>query len=313
MNATIRNLTILVAILMAVTLYALGKPCPGAEATKSPYRHLVILGDPHLPGKHLAQKEQVRATINSWRDVDMVIAVGDICDEYGTKAEYAAARAFFARLNKPLAVVAGNHDYLYETPSWPGGGGYKHATRAIQEEKLQLFRQTFGLPVHHYSRTIGGYHLLFLSTDHESFTTGMSDEQTSWLRTELERHPRTPTIIVFHGPLQGTQYAFKRYINRPHAVAQPEEAIHALLLANPQVFLWVSGHTHTPPTEESYASPVNVYAGQVTNIHNTDMKREAIWTNSLFLYPDKVVVRTFNHQQGAWHPELERAIAVPKL
>ena len=85
-----------------------------------------------------------------------------------------------------------------------------------------------------------------------------------------------------------------------------------LITANPQVFLWVSGHTHTPPTEESYASPINIYAGQVTNIHNTDMKRETIWTNSLFLYPDKVVVRTFNHQEKAWHPELERTILPPK-
>ena len=308
---TIRRSIFLAALALVVVLYACGQPCP--EVAEKSYHHLVILGDPHLPGQHLAHKESVRKTINSWKDVDLVIAVGDICAEYGTEAEYAAARTFFAKLDKPLAAVAGNHDVIYETPSWPGGGGYLGASSATREAKLKLFRETFGLAEHFYSRMIGGYLLIFLSTDHESFATGMSEPQLGWLRAELARHPATPTIIVFHGPLQGTQHAFKQYINRPHAIAQPAETIHALITANPQVFLWVSGHTHTPPTEESYASPINIYAGQVTNIHNTDMKRETIWTNSLYLYPDKVVARTFNHQEKAWHPELERTILPPKL
>ena len=289
---------------------ALGQPCP---ETKREFHHLVILGDPHLPGKHLAHKEQMRKTINGWRDVDLVIAVGDICDEYGTPEEYRAVRSFFARLNHPLAVVAGNHDYLYETPTWAGGGGYKPATRAAQEAKLALFRTTFHVPQYYSSKRIGNYLLLFLSTDHESFNTGIGEAQMAWLRDELASNPRTPTIIVFHGPLHGTQLPFKRYINRPHAVAQPMEAIHALITANPQIFLWISGHTHTPPNEESFASPINLYANQVTNIHNTDMKRETIWTNSVLLYPHKVVIKTFNHQEGRWHPELERSILPPKL
>jgi 3',5'-cyclic AMP phosphodiesterase CpdA len=311
-NQTTRRSILLGAIaLIAALLTACGPPCP--EALPRAYRQIVILGDPHLPGQHLAQKKEVRATINGWHDVDLVVAVGDICDEYGTAEEYKAARAFFARLNKPLAIVTGNHDVLYETPSWPGGGGYHPATHTTREAKLRLFRRTFHLPVHYSSRMVGGYLLVLLSTDHEHFATGIREEQLDWLRTELTSHPRTPTIIVFHGPLQGTQYAFKRYINRPHSVAQPVDAIHALLTANPQIFLWVSGHTHTPPTEESYASPINVYADQVTNIHNTDMKRETIWTNSLLLYPDRVVVRTFNHRQRAWQPELERTIQLPRL
>lgn len=306
---TVRRSIFLVAIALVVTLSACGKP--SLESAAKPYHHLVVLGDPHLPGQHLAQKEGVRDTINSWQDVDLVIAVGDICAEYGTDAEYAAARAFFAKLDKPLAAVAGNHDYIYATPSSPGGG-YMPGSAASQEAKLKLFRETFGLAEHYYSRVVGGYLLIFLSTDHESFATGMSEPQLAWLRAELNRHPSTPTIIVFHGPLLGTQHNFKRYINRPHSIAQPAETIHAIITGNPQVFLWIAGHTHTPPTEESYASPINIYADQVTSIHNTDMKREIIWTNSLFLYPDKVVVRTFNHQERAWHPELERTVTPRK-
>lgn len=80
-------------------------------------------------------------------------------------------------------------------------------------------------------------------------------------------------------------------------------------MQNSQVFLWVSGHTHTPPREESFAAPINIYANRVTNIHNTDMNRETIWTNSLFLYPDKVVVKTYQHKTGIWLPEFERTLS----
>jgi len=35
--------------------------------------HLVILGDPHLPGKNVTEKEKVIKTINSWEDVDILL------------------------------------------------------------------------------------------------------------------------------------------------------------------------------------------------------------------------------------------------
>jgi predicted phosphodiesterase len=297
------------ALALAVVLWACGHEAP--EAAGRGYHHLVILGDPHLPGRNLAQKEAVLETINSWPDVDMVIAVGDICADYGTNEEYAAVGAFFKKLRKPLSAVAGNHDYIYETPA-AGGSGYAAGSRASQLAKLQTFRQTFGLASHYYSKRAGGYLLIFLSTDHESFATGIAEPQLDWLRAELARHAKTPTIIVFHGPLIGTQRSFKHYVNRAHAIAQPESAIHSLLIDNPQVFLWVSGHTHTPPTEESYASPLNLYAGKVTNIHNTDMKGGTLWTNSLFLYPDRVEVKTFNHQEKIWVPQWDRTIHPPR-
>lgn len=47
------------------------------------------------------------------------------------------------------------------------------------------------------------------------------------------------------------------------------------------------------------------------NIHCTDMQdRNVVWTNSLFLYPDRVVVKTYDHGKGAWMRKLEREIFV---
>lgn len=272
--------------------------------------HLVILGDPHLPGRDVAKKEKALQTINSWSDVEMVIAVGDICADFGTDAEFSFAKSFFGKLHAPFFAITGNHDYFYADPEVSGGqlidGG-----REVQERKLANFRSTFDLAKHYYSKYVGDYLLIFLSADHQSFLSGLSEAQLAWFRAELATHAKTPTIVFFHGPLNKTLRNYRHWINTPGFVAQPVEEIDKILKDNRQVFMWVSGHTHTPPSEESYASAINLYDGHVTNIHNKDMNRSLIWTNSLYLYEDKVVVKTYSHEENGWMPNLERTIETP--
>jgi Icc protein len=280
-----------------------------ADAADKPYQHLVILGDLHLPGKNMEAKEDVIRTINSWGDVDMVMAVGDICEDRGTEDEYAAVKKFFEKLNKPLFPIAGNHDYIYSSSLSPQGRR-ERGDEASRETKLRRFRETFGLPSIYYSKKIDGYLLVFLSPDGSNHLAEISGQQLDWLGAELNKSKDTPAIIFFHAPLIGTLRDYNSNANKPDYIAQPHEKIHEMLMQNPQVFLWVSGHTHTSPKEESFASPINVYANRVTNIHNTDMNRETIWTNSLFLYPGKIVVKTYQHKTGSWLPDLERTISL---
>ena len=296
--------------LLLLLLIAVSGCGRGGDLEPEQPHHLVILGDPHLPGRDVAKKERALQTINSWSDVEMVIAVGDICADLGTDAEYAFAKNFFARLHAPFFAIAGNHDYFYADPE-VGGGQLVSGSRDSQEKKLATFRQTFGLERHYYSKYVGDYLLVFLSADRHDFLSGLSEEQMTWLRAELEANAKTPTIIIFHGPLDKTLRNYRHWINAPDFVAQPVEEIHTILKENRQVFLWVSGHTHTPPSEESYASAINLYDGHVTNIHNKDMNRTAIWTNSLFLYEDRVVVKTYSHEEDGWMPGLERTIETP--
>jgi hypothetical protein len=128
------------------------------------------------------------------------------------------------------------------------------------------------------------------------------------LRAELRRHGTTPTVIFFHAPLRGTLLDFNDRVNKDDYVAQPHAELRELLLRNRQVFLWVAGHMHVSASNESYRSAVNLVEGQVTAVHVTDMQRERIWTTSLFFFPDRVAVKTFDHLKGAWVEDLERTV-----
>ena len=127
------------------------------------YTHLVLLSDPHLPGRILPVKEKALQTINSWADVDRVAVVGDICNDLGTKEEYAFAKNFFSRLKAPLYPVTGNHDSIYEDAK--ALGKRVKSSPEARRARLDLFKETFGLTDWRYSRKAGPSLLLFLSVD----------------------------------------------------------------------------------------------------------------------------------------------------
>lgn len=273
--------------------------------------HIVVFGDPHLPGKHPQMKEEVLEHINEWKDVDMVVAMGDLCSKTGTVEEYTYVKTYFSKLKKSLSVITGNHDFIY-MDELDSNDKLQHASKEIQEAKLKRFQTTFNLPKLYYSMVKESYLLLFLSADDPNHLAELSKEQLAWLEQELQSHPKMPTIVFFHAPLENTLETYNRWVNTPNFVAQPKKKIHELLQANPQLFLWVSGHTHTSAKEASFASKVNQYE-HVTNIHNSDMNKDIIWTNSLFLEENFVSIKTYDHSKQEWIDTLDRHIAVPKF
>jgi hypothetical protein len=302
-------------VLLALTCVMLAaKGIPAQPPPERPYFGIALIGDPHLPGRELAAKQNLLSTIDGWNDIDRVVVLGDICKETGTKAEYAAAREFFSRLHKPLCPVTGNHDYIYEDEADSDGRKVK-ASAEVRRQKLARFAETFGMKALYRSERLGRYLLVYLAVDdlETGYLAQVSAGQLAWLKKELAGNRERPTIVFFHAPLAGTLESYNQYANTPSFVAQPSVALHDLIRENPQLFLWVAGHMHVPATNESYRSDVNVYQKQVTVIHNADLERKRPWTNVLYLYPERVLVRTYDHWQQSWRPDLERTIAVPGL
>jgi predicted MPP superfamily phosphohydrolase len=307
-------------VLLAVLSLLPGIPAWGGE---NPPAHIAVLSDLHLPGRNKAMKQKVAGDLNSWNGLTMTVGLGDICSDTGTAGEYEFARKFLSGLKAPFYPVAGNHDYIYEDSKTAAGRRVK-ATPAVRKEKLERFKASFSLPDVRYARKAAPYLLLFLSTDdlESKYLAQISDESLSWMEKELGANRGAPTVVFFHAPLRGTLMSENRSTEREDFVAQPEARIRAIIRANPQIFLWVSGHTHIAPTNRKYSHPVNVYEKQVTNIHNCDLngqsylleddpgttQHENAWTNSLFLHGDKVVVKTYDHRQERWMEKLNREI-----
>jgi hypothetical protein len=302
---------------------------PGMEF----YQRVVVLSDVHLPGRNLPQKEKALAAIESWPDVSLVVVTGDIVATGGDAAQYAAARRFFDRLTKPAVFLGGNHDYIYPDayPVDPTTGHHvKESSPEARRAKLERFKAAWGMPELYFSRRMAGYLLVFLTPDHLTSNdyARMTDRQLEWLSAELKGSPDVPTICFFHAPLAGT-YASRRIVQSksPDSYnAEPADRIREILRANPQVFMWVAGHLHIAPSNRDFADPINRYDGRVWVVHNPDMNgsslfdanhlkstsHQMVWTNSLFLYPDRVLVRTWDHSSERWMERLDRSIPVPQ-
>ena len=292
-------------------------------AEASDYYRIVILGDPHLPvrvrevndsakqQRIIEAKIKVTEDINRWEDVTQIHVLGDIVAQFGNEIEYAYAKQFFALMNKPVYFVNGNHDYIY-SDAFSDEGRFVLANADSRAEKLNRFKETFNLSTLFYSQRVGRYKLISLAVDSlvSHRLAEVSTEQLHWLQQELHRDSAAPTIIFFHAPLAGTLDSYNKKVNTPSFIAMPKLMIEKLIESNPQIILWVSGHTHTPATNSSFSSAVNSFHGHVTNIHNTDMDRETIWTNSMYLYPDRVVIKTFNHREKKWLEKQERTIFI---
>lgn len=289
--------------------------------------HVAVLSDMHIPpdpGTRTPYQEAAIQTFNSWADLDMVVVAGDNVDRGGTAEAEVEAKLLLDKLFAPYRVVGGNHDYLYDdlyTPNLASGHTLKQGPES-RIAKLEVFKTNWGLEKLWYSERLGNYLFVFMTPDglNTNNYCEVTDNQLDWFSAELAANKNTPTIVVFHCPLTGTKPELPPEIQPDGNIfldsdfAEPASKIKTILLANKQVFMWVSGHTHTQPTTDFFNSPLNLYENQVMNIYNPNFNSGAtIWTNSLFLKPDMVIVRTYNHKEKRWMEEQERTIAIPQL
>jgi hypothetical protein len=323
-HAAKRRLSILLSLAVFLTLGACAlTPVAISTAEVDPgVPRIVLVGDPHLPYKAtvsnsaegeaiLLAKTNMRADINGWAGVARVVALGDITANRGTEEEYRQAADFLAKFSAPLVPITGNHDYIYTDQ--PGPLGVVVAgTAASRTMKLGRFSSYFGLSSLQREESLAGYELIYLSTDstNTKFQVGLSDASLDWLDKTLARTSSMPTIIFYHAPLEGTLIK-NGALASGTAVAQPAARLGAILKRNPQIFLWVSGHTHTLPSDPSFVSPRNLYGGRITDIHCPDLGHLRIYTNSLWLYPDRIVVRTYDHLAQGFLAACDRSIPTP--
>jgi hypothetical protein len=290
------------------------------------YYHISVLGDPHLPGRDLAAKEAVVETINGWEDVDEVVCVGDLCDTIGTEAEFAVARKFISTITKPLELINGNHDYVF-SKKLPGEWQFELGNPQERASKLRRFRDTFGPLSHDKVVTFAtndeeySYHLIFLGIDSltSPWFSCLSDSTLNWFNRALKKFPKMPTIVFCHSPLWGN-IVMALNDELAHVTTQPLDDIREIVRENKCLFLWVAGHAHLGVNHPLAFGVLNNFSRRVFTVNNTDLDGHSIlggvdttleyhsniWTKSLLLYPNKVVIKTYDHISKRWLDEKEQ-------
>lgn len=291
-----------------------------AAGGRKDYYHIVIISDLHLPVRTKSfpavadqknvweKKQKLLQTINAWTDVDEVALLGDLAARYGKEAEFKVVDEYVGALRYPYYAVAGNHDYAYkDEPVKKKKQKLAQGTLGEKKAKLAAFQKRYHLPAAYYARDVGNCRLLYLSPDGCGSNVELSAEQLAWLQQEIANHKNGPVFFFCHGPLKGTLRTYNKKINTVSATAQPDTKLAEIMAAVPPGSLWISGHTHTPPTNNSYADiSVNRVNRNLVNIHNPTIDAKKIYTNSLYIYKDKIVIRTYDHNNGIWLQELER-------
>ncbi|MBU1105735.1 MAG: metallophosphoesterase [Candidatus Riflebacteria bacterium] len=291
-----------------LSVFCLFSSALAASEIKEPYT-ITVLGDPHLPGKNIKAKEKLIETLNTWKDTDLVVAVGDVCETTGTSEEYKFAKEYFSKLKKPLSLINGNHDYVFSKSD--GSWHPEMAPTRERSEKLNRFMQTFDMKELYYSKIVGNYHLIFLSLDSldTKYYAELSEKQLQWFDWQLYQHKNKPTIVFCHAPLWW-KILTKIKPGISNFTIQPMDAIKAILKKHKQVFMWVAGHVHMGAENKYSRGFLNVYNRRIFNINNCDLNGRSIlegikmnlvehdnlWTKNLELYSDKVVVKTFDHK-----------------
>ena len=316
-----KTLAYLIAVCSLVTMTNIICFSKTEASSTDNYKRIVIVSDAHYPSKtnrlinpasrekKIKQKLTAVHDINSWQDVNLVVFPGDTVQQTGSELDYQEAKTFVDKFNKPVLLIPGNHEYMYKDTHKQG----KLVRGSMQERtaKLQLFLDTFHMKNEYYTKRMAGYRLIFLSPEPASgkYLTELSAKELGWLDKTLTKYPTEPTIIFFHAPLDGTLAKYSASVNSSNFIAQPKQKLETILLRHPQIKLWVSGHTHTPPTNPSFAAPINYYHG-ILDVHNPTWDGKQVWTNSLYLYPDKIIIKTYDHKKHKFMPQFTRTITV---
>jgi 3',5'-cyclic-AMP phosphodiesterase len=211
--------------------------------------------DAHVtPGVARSEPETRRALKLGLRyDPDLVLQCGDAimdalyASKADTDAQWAAHQRIYRELRTPVAHVVGNHD------CWSGPGSEEHPDGG----KVQTLRE-LGLRSGYYSRRLGSWKLIVLDSIEllggGAYVGRLGDEQTAWLRRELETTSRsTPIVLASHIPIQTALVFTDAGLRNDDGsfTMPPGWGVHSdlpelndLFLRHPNVQLALSGHNH---------------------------------------------------------------------
>lgn len=290
-----------------------------AEAPQDPSQprpfRIALLSDTHIQAAGSASAGAINGKLSralaDYRVLkpDLWVFDGDVSD-HGLPGEFDAFKQIMKAVARPeqIVVTTGNHEF-YD----------KEASDAVA---LQRFRAAFGLQQPYNNRVAGGIHLVMLADEQWKTAPRYPDwawltpEQVSWFEKVLAEHRDLPTVVCLHQPLQDT--VLWTFGGNDFAGCGQIKELRAILARNPQVKLWLSGHTHLRVEEPgqrvvqggvTYAS-----LGSTFYLFDSPSGRGkdpgASQSRMLEIWPDRLLLRARDHQRQAWLDDLD--VSIPR-
>jgi 3',5'-cyclic AMP phosphodiesterase CpdA len=245
---------------------------------------------------------------------------GDVTDD-GRPGEFEAYRKIVAPVATPDKILAttGNHEF-YDQDASDG-------------EALRRFMAAFGQPKPYSNKMLGDLHVVMLA-DEQWKTAPRNREwawltpgQLTWFDQVLKERRDKFTVVCLHQPIQDT-VNWSWGGNDFGGCGQAAE-LRAILKRNPQVKLWLSGHTHIQldaPGQVAKQSGVTFaclgstfyqfvsksapgYQGGWPGPDGYEKDLSASQSRMLDVWPDRVVLRTRDHVKETWLDQLDVTIS----
>lgn len=275
---------------------------------EEPIFSFTVLSDTHVTKTGLHDynqhyKNALQDIEESMPESQAVVVLGDITDN-GREEEYEQLVRLTNRYASRLPefyYIMGNHDYALN--------------KLDPAEQQELFLEYTEMPGLYYSFEREGYTFLCMSSegkqqymDMNTVEAYISEEQLSWLETELEQavsaNPDQPVFVFLHQPLQDTVS-----LSSSSAI-YPEEELREILDRYPQV-VFFSGHTHCTldTANEIYdgggEGASMVHGGCLSQVWDQETDNyEASGVNSqgclVEVYSDYIRIRGRDFANGCW-------------
>lgn len=294
-------------------------PAPTPEDEKEtgprPVR-VLLLSDPHTQdGRYSLTAGKLRDALNDYKALkpDLLLVNGDVTDrgyvgEYETFFE-AVKSVLGAKL--PVSITTGNHEF--------------YDKEATDETEISRFLKASGQQRPYSALKVAGVHFVLLATEmwknapKNPEWAWLTPAQLDWFEQTLAANRDLFTIVLLHQPLQDT-VIWSHGGNDFGGCGQVKE-LKAILAKNPQVKLWLSGHTHQRIEAESNKAQIGQTrflslgstAYQIyldANGQARDRDWEASQSRILEIWPEKIVLKSRDHQAKQWLDQVE--LTLPK-
>lgn len=296
-------------LLILSTLFASsgGYTQPGTQAPVTPLEDpklvFAAIADPQISNYMFKRYPVFQAACedlhNNAGAFDAVLIAGDIA-ENGLAEEYQLVYDGLSGLGCRYIAAQGNHDIRLRAYSQSKDRFCGFVNALNGDEEMDSFS---------YSQTVNGVKFIVLGSDKTEFEESyLSDDQLSWLDSELASANGEPVFVMCHQSLaltHGLPETWNSPFDAAGTVGKQNDELKAVLNKHENV-VFITGHLHTGFGEYTYEridnfDSVNIPSLCCNNDHG-DYNENGIGF-VVEVYNGKAVFRARDFAKGIWVPE----------